>query len=200
MAIAAESTGTLLSGLEAALARGDRDRPPQLVSATVEIDPEVDPAAIAAGSRLAADRWFTWEQPDRGVALAGIGSAVQVMSRGEDRFADLAERCARATHDRTSEEPGGLPAGAGPIWATGFAFAPGGGADPLWSSLPPALAVMPEVALARGPEGTFMTAAIHLEPGADPNALLGRVAGRLGSLRAAALTPADPHPSASTRV
>ena len=200
MAIAADSTQTLLVALEGALSRADRDRPTQLVSATVEIDAEVDPAAIVAGSRLAADRWFCWDQPDRGFALAGMGSAIAVVSRGEDRFRDLAERCARAQHDRVAEEPGELPAGAGPVWSTGFAFSPRGGSDPLWSSLPPALAVLPEIALARSPDGAFLTASIFLEPGANPDQLLRRVAGRIGSMRAASLTPADPHPSAAMRI
>jgi isochorismate synthase len=200
MGVAAESTETLLAGLEAALSQADGGRPSQLVSATVEVDPDVDPAAIAAGSRLAADRWFCWEQPDRGFAVAGVGSATQVISRGEDRFTDLAERCARATHDRLAEEPRHLPAGAGPVWASGFAFAPGGGSDPLWSSLPPALATMPEIAITRGPDGTFLTASVFIEPGSDPAALLKRAAARIGSLREAALTPADPHPSAATRI
>jgi salicylate biosynthesis isochorismate synthase len=200
MGVAAESTETLRAGLETALSRADLSRPTQLVSATVEIDSEVDPTAITVGSRLAADRWFSWEQPDRGFAVAGLGSATQVVSRGEDRFTDLAERCARATHDRVAEEPDELPAGAGPVWATGFAFEPHGGSDPLWASLPPALAVMPEISLARGPEGAFLTASIFLEPGGDPDALLERAAGRIGSLRETALTPADPHPSAATRI
>jgi isochorismate synthase len=199
MGVAAESTDALLTGLEDALARAD-GRPTQLISATVEVDPDVDPAALAAGSRLASDRWFCWEQPDRGFALAGLGSAISVVSRGEDRFADLAERCARANQGRVAEEPGELPAGAGPVWSTGFAFSPHGGSDPLWSSLPPALATIPEVAVTRGPDGAFMTASVFIEPGSDPAALLKRAAGRIGSLREAALTPADPHPSAATRI
>jgi salicylate biosynthesis isochorismate synthase/menaquinone-specific isochorismate synthase len=200
MGVAAESTDALLTGLEGALARADDGQPSRLVSATVEIDADVDPAAVAAGSRLASDRWFCWEQPDRPFALAGIGSAVQVVSRGEDRFSELADRCARATHDRVAEEPRELPAGAGPLWATGFAFSPRGGADPLWSSLPPALATLPEIAISRSPEGAFLTASIFLEPGAHPAGLIKRAAGRIGSLREAALTPADPHPSAATRI
>lgn len=200
MGVAAESTETLLAELENALDRADRAAPTRLISATVEIDAGVDPAAIAAGSRLAADRWFCWEQPDRDFALAGLGSAVQVVSRGEDRFSDLAERCARATHDRVAEEPDELPAGAGPLWVTGFSFSPRGGSDPLWSSLPPALATMPEIAISTGPEGAFLTASLFIEPGADPAVLLRRAAGRIGSLREAVLTPADPHPSAATRI
>jgi salicylate biosynthesis isochorismate synthase/menaquinone-specific isochorismate synthase len=200
MRVAAESTETLLAALEAALDRADGAGPTRLVSATVEVDAGIDPAAIVAGSRLAADRWFCWEQPDRGFALAGLGSAVQVVSRGDDRFTDLAERCARATHDRVANEPSRLPAGAGPVWSTGFAFSPRGGSDPLWSSLPPALATMPELTLSRGPEGAFLTASIFLEPGSDPGVLLRAAAGRIGSLREAALTPADPLPTASSRI
>ncbi len=200
MGVAAASGDALLTGLEGALARADLDRPTRLVSATVEIDPETDPAAIAAGSRLASDRWFCWEQPDRGFALAGLGSATSVVSRGEDRFSDLAGRCARVMHDRVAEEPDQLPAGAGPVWATGFAFSPRGGSDPLWSSLPPALATQPEVAISRGPDGAFITASVFIEPGTDPATLLRRAAARIGSLRAAALTPPDPHPSAATRI
>jgi len=200
MGVAAESTETLLARLEDALTRTDRSTPTRLVSATVEIEANVDPAAIAAGSRLAADRWFCWEQLDRDFALAGVGSAVQVVSRGEDRFSDLTQRCTRATHDRVAEEPDELPAGAGPLWATGFAFSPRGGSDPLWSSLPPALATMPEIAVSRGPDGTFLTGSIFLEPGVDPAVLLKRAAGRIGSLREAPLTPADPHPNAATRI
>ena len=200
MAIAAKSTDSLLTGLETALSHADSTQPAKLISATVEIDPEVDPTALAAGSRLASDRWFCWEQPDRGFALAGVGSATQVVSRGEDRFHDLAEHCARATHDRVAEEPDKLPAGAGPVWATGLAFAPRGGSDPLWASLPPALAVLPEIAIARTTEGAFLTASILLQSGTDPRELIERAAGRIGSLHAAALTPADPHPSAATRI
>jgi isochorismate synthase len=187
----------LLDQFESALARAAEGR---LVAATVEIDGQVDPTALAAGSRLAADRWFSWEQPDRGFALAGIGSAAEVMSRGQDRFRDLAEGCSRVTRDRVSDEPSGLPAGAGPVWATGLAFAPEGGTEPIWSSLPPALAVLPEIAITRSEGRGFLTASALLERGTDADALLARMAGRLGSLRQAPLTPADPHPSAATRI
>ena len=183
MSVAAESTETLLAGLESSLARADRADTARLVSATVEIEPEIDPAAIAAGSRFAADRWFSWEQPDRDFALAGLGTAIQVISRGENRFRDLAERCAHAMHDRVSEEPGELPAGAGPVWSTGLAFGPRGGSEPLWSSLPPALAVMPEVAIARTDGRAFLTASVPHGPGAQTETVLDRVTARIGSLR-----------------
>jgi isochorismate synthase len=192
-------TGSVLGGLEEALSRAAASGRRRLVSATTEVDPAVDPSALAAGSRLAADRWFCWEQPDRGFALGGIGTAAQVVSRGGDRFSDLAARCSRVMHDRIAAEPDQLPAGAGPVWATGLAFAPEGGSEAVWSSLPPALAVLPELAIARGEGRAFLTASVVLEPGvgSDP---LEPIAGRLASLRAAALTPADPHPSAAVSI
>jgi salicylate biosynthesis isochorismate synthase/menaquinone-specific isochorismate synthase len=182
--------GSLLSRFESVLSDAREGR---LVSATIELDVAVDPTAIAAGSRLATDRWFCWEQPDRGFALAGIGTAAEVVSRGPDRFSDLAAGCSRVVHDREFDEPAGLPAGAGPVWSTGLAFDPNGGAEPIWSSLPPALAVLPEVSIATSEGRSFLT--VCGIAGADM-----AVAGRLASLRVAPLTPQDPHPSASTSV
>src|SRR4051794_3238324 len=193
-------TGSVLAALEEALAGGATGAPRRLVSGTVEIDAPVDPAALAAGSRLATDRWFSWEQPDRGFALAGIGTAAEVVSRGGDRFSDLAAGCSRVMHDRMATEPSGLPAGAGPVWATGLAFDPQGGSEPIWSSLPPALAVLPELAIVRSDGRAFLTAAAVVDPGATPDTVLERVGGRLAALRTAPLTPADPHPSAATGV
>jgi salicylate biosynthesis isochorismate synthase len=189
--------GPLLSLFESALSRGHEGR---LVSATVEIEEAVDPTAIAAGSRLATDRWFCWEQPDRGFALAGIGTATEVVSRGADRFSDLAAGCSRIVHDRVAEEPIGLPAGAGPVWSLGLAFAPDGGSTPIWSSLPPALAVLPEVAIARSEGRSFLTVCAVPASDASPEQVLQSVSSRLASLRPAALTPADPHPSAASSI
>jgi salicylate biosynthesis isochorismate synthase len=192
--------GSLLAGLEEAVARAADSRARRLISATTEVDPAVDPTALAAGSRLAADRWFCWEQADRGFALAGIGAAAEVVSRGEERFGDLTEGCARTMHDRVGSEPDELPAGAGPVWATGVAFAPDGGSEPIWSSLPPALAVLPEVSIVRSDRRAFVTASALLHPGVWPEEALEGTARRLSALRAAPLTPADPHPSAATAI
>jgi salicylate biosynthesis isochorismate synthase len=190
----------LLEELEGAVARAaDADRR-KLASATVPIDPGVDPSALAFGSRLASDRWFCWEQPDRGFALAGIGSALELLTRGEDRFAEVARRCAEALHGRVASEPPGLPAGAGPVWTGGFAFAEAGGSEPTWASLAPALMLMPELAILRSGEEAFLTASSMVEPGADPDRVLDPVRGRLAGLRAAPLTPPDPHPIGATRI
>jgi isochorismate synthase len=190
----------LLNGLEDGLTRVSDAGGRRLVSATVELEREADPSAIAAGSRLATDRWFCWEQPDEGFAIAGMGTALALISRGEDRFRDVAEGCAAAMRNRVASEPDGLPAGAGPVWAAGFAFAAAGGAESTWASLPPALAVLPEVAIARRGGHSYLTASVRYEPGVDLRAAVERVRGRLGALEASPLTPADPLPAAVTRI
>ncbi len=79
----------------------------------------------------------------------------EVVSQGP---ASLRGRCCRLRGDssRSSERrAAGLPAGAGPVWTGGFAFAEGGGAEAHWSSLPPALMVLPELSLLRESDRTF---------------------------------------------
>jgi isochorismate synthase len=190
----------LLAALERAAGESSGGERRRLASATIDLEEPIDPAALAAGSRLAGDRWFCWEQPDRAFALAGIGSAAEVIGRGENRFRDLAAGCLVAMRDRVASEPDEMPAGAGPIWATGFSFSAEGGSEPIWSSLPPALGVLPEVALLRTGDRCFLTAAVMLEPGSDSDERIAGIEGRLASLRPAPLTPADPLPSAATRI
>jgi salicylate biosynthesis isochorismate synthase len=193
-------TASLLEGLEDAVARAVDAGRRMLASATVPIDPGIDPSALAFGSRLADDRWFCWEQPDRGFALAGVGGALEIVSRGEDRFGEVARRCAEALHDRVATEPPDLPAGAGPVWTGGFAFADDGGSEPTWASLDPALMLMPELAVLRSGGEAFLTASVFVERGADPARLLASARARLAGPRAATLTPPDPRPVGATRI
>lgn len=191
----------LLSELELAVDRAHTRGRGALVSVTHRLESPVDPAALAFGSRGARDRWFCWEHSERDrFALAGIGAAVEIVSRGPDRFGDLARRCHETLHDRVAEEPGELPAGAGPVWSAGFAFDPWGGKEPAWSSLPPALAVLPELSFLRSGDESYLTASVAVEAGADAGASIERVGGRLASLRSEALTPPDPHPSRAARI
>ena len=190
----------LLGGLRAAAERAADRGGRALVSATVALDPGVDPASISFGSRRADDRWFCWERPADGFGLAGIGTALEVVSRGPDRFDDTARGCAEALSDRVADEPPELPGGAGPVWTGGFSFDPQGATEAKWSSLPPALMVMPELSLLRHGEEAFLTAAMALERGADPALAIDRIRARLASLTEAALTPPDPHPSGATRI
>ena len=190
----------LLSDLEGLLAKTQRSGGRRLVSVTVPVE-LTDPAAVVFASRGASDRWFCWEEPDRGFALAGVGSAAEVVSRDAKRFREVAVDCSRVLRDRLSSEPAQIPAGAGPVWAGGFAFDEGGGTEPQWSSLPPALMVLPEVSLAREDGRTLLTVAALLGPAEDPDTALDRVRRRLASLRTVeALPMLDPAPSGDVRV
>jgi salicylate biosynthesis isochorismate synthase/menaquinone-specific isochorismate synthase len=172
----------------------------RLVSATVPLEIE-DPSAAAFASRLAGDRWFCWEQPDRdGFAIAALGSAHEVVSRGEGRFQDVVEACGRVVRDRRAVEPPGLPAGAGPAWVGGFAFSADGGGAPQWSSFPPALLVMPELILHRSAGRTHLTLCALAGGGREPERVLARLGARLASLSEAPLPLADPHPTSEARI
>jgi len=185
-------TSSLSAGLREAIGRKRRT----LVSVTVESELD-DPCAAVFASRLASDRWFCWEQPDRGFALAGLGTAHEAASRGEGRFADIAADCLRVCGDAEVDEPAGLPAGAGPVWLGGFAFDPAGGASSTWASLPPGSLVLPEVSLCRSDGRTFLTANAVVQPGDDAEERAAALSARLAALRSGAPLPLlDPHPTA----
>jgi salicylate biosynthesis isochorismate synthase/menaquinone-specific isochorismate synthase len=172
---------------------------PALLSVTREVELD-DPIACAFASRLATDRWFAWEEPAAGFALAGWGTAAEVVTRGEERFADAAEACARLANGRLADEPVGLPAGAGLTWVGGFAFAPNGGGAAHFASLPPGLLVAPEVALARIDGMTYLTVARLYRPEDDPDELAELAGARLAGIRTAALPMLDPDPVGPIRV
>ena len=185
----------LSQGIGRALGRGRRT----LVSATVPVE-GVDPCALAFASRLASDRWFCWEQPDRGFALAALGAAHEAVSRGEGRFRDVARDCFAAGGDAILFEPPGLPAGAGPVWTGGFAFDPEGGSTPAWSSLPPAALVLPELSLCSTGERAYLTVNAVIQPGDDPERRLAALDARLAGLRDEPLPMTDPHPSSRSEI
>ncbi len=189
-------TSSLAAALHKAAGRGRRT----LVSVTTEVEFD-DPCAAVFASRLASDRWFCWEQPDRGFALAGLGVAHEASSRGRDRFTDVAEECLRVGGDPILDEPRGLPAGAGPVWLGGFAFAPDGGSTAAWSSFAPAALVLPEVSLCRSGDRAFLTVNAVVAPGGDTERLGERLASRFAALRVGATLPLlDPHPTAHAEI
>lgn len=170
----------------------------RLVSLTVPVDIG-DPCAAVFASRLASDRWFCWEQPDRGFALAALGSAADVVSRGPRRFDELVAGCAELLRGRAGDEPPELPAGAGPVFTGGFAFAPEGGGAPQWSSFPPALLALPELSLVRERGETYLTLCALPSQG-DAGAVRERLGARLAALRSAPLPMLDPHPTGEVAV
>jgi isochorismate synthase len=185
----AEALLGALDPLLAEAAAGKR----RLVSVTAPVEIE-DPCAAVFASRLAGDRWFCWEEPDRdGFALAALGSAHELVSRGPDRFVDLSRESAAVVRDRLADEPDDVPVGAGPLWVGGLAFAPDGGSAPHWSSFPPALLFLPELAVTRSSGRSWLTVCAIVQPGMAPTEIADRVAHRLGSLREDTLPMLDPH-------
>jgi isochorismate synthase len=108
--------------------------------------------------------------------------------------------CVETSRDRLAAEPDDLPSGAGPIWAGGFAFAPDGGSSSQWSSFPPALLVMPELALARAGGSSYLTLAAVVSPGTSGEEVAKRLRTRLASLRDAPLPMLDPEPGGETGI
>ena len=152
-------------------------------------------------SRLANERWFCWEQPDRGFALAGLGVAHEATSRGARRFEEVAEECLRLGDHPVLEEPRGLTAGAGPVWLGGFAFDAEGGATSTWSSLPPASLVLPRASICRRGESAFLTVNAVVRPGEGVDRLAEELAARVAGLRLDAPLPLlDPHPTAHAEI
>ncbi|HEU5142163.1 MAG TPA: chorismate-binding protein, partial [Solirubrobacterales bacterium] len=189
----AAATELLLERLSDAAGRAAARGRRTLVSATERVEAP-DPSATVFASRLASDRWFCWEQPDRGFSIAALGAAHEVRSRGESRFGDVARRCEALRAGAIVEAPTRLPAGAGAIWTGGFAFDPDGGTAAHWSSFPPAAMVLPEVSLCRQDGDAFVTANLVVEPGDDSKRAGARLAGRLGGLHDKPLPLLDPHP------
>ena len=194
------ATEEALDALSRALDRVSAASRRTLASATVEIS-DTDPAAVALASRMASDRWFCWEQPDNdGFALAALGSVREVVSRGAERFTDVERDCTRLLRDAVLVERLGLPAGAGPVWTGGFAFDPDGGREPQWSSLPPALMVLPELSLLRHGGRSFLTLNALLEADDGAEAALSGARRRVASLSDRPIGPLDPDPAAGTSI
>ena len=187
---------TVLASLEGLLDRAGHGR--RIVSVTVPVELD-DPSAAVFGARLAGDRWFCWEEPDRdGFALAGLGSAHDAVARGVARFRDVASECAELIRGRLAAEPPNLPAGAGPVLVGGFAFADDGGTEGKWSSFEPGSMTLPELTLRRRGGETLLT--VCALAGTDRGEALRRLRLRLDGLGSDALPLSDPHPSDRTEI
>jgi menaquinone-specific isochorismate synthase len=191
------ATDSLLSALRRGIAQATERGRRTLVSATAPVD-GVDPCAAVFASRLASDRWFCWEQPDRGFSLAALGAVREATSRGERRFADLARACLDGG-ETVVDEPPGLPAGAGAVWVGGFAFDPNGGGS-VWTSLDPASLVLPELSICRSGGEVFLTANAVVHSGDDVEEKVAALEARLVGLRSDPLPLLDPHPTSRVEI
>jgi salicylate biosynthesis isochorismate synthase/menaquinone-specific isochorismate synthase len=191
--------------VDEALRRARRRGARALASVTVPVPAGLDLSAIVLRARAAQDRCFCFEQPDRdGFALAGVGAATVVETRGEGRLADAADACRRLADSALCDDPASdpdRPPGAGPIWVGGFSFADEGGAAPEWSSLAPVQLVMPEIAFVRRRGEARLTASAVVDGDEAREAVLERVERRLTTLDPEAAMPlVDPHPLERSRV
>jgi salicylate biosynthesis isochorismate synthase/menaquinone-specific isochorismate synthase len=154
-----------------------------------------DPVAVVFASRRANEPWFCWEQPDRGVTIASLGEVDSVLSRGSDRFKEVAAECSHLSGEAvvTNSAPAGSLTG--PTWVGGFAFADRGARSPEWSSFEPAAMTLPEISFSSDPSGTSMTVNVMVERGADTESLVSDQLARVAALRSTELPMIDPHHS-----
>ena len=194
-AATSEIHSRLRQGAELASERSQRT----LVSVTAPVE-GIDPCAAVFASRLASDHWFCWEQPDREFALAALGVAHEAISRGPNRFEEVARECLQMGEGAILDEPDGLPAGAGPVWTGGFAFGPDGAGSPAWSSFTPASMALPEISICRQGSETFLTVNVLVLPGEDGVGAADRASARVASLRTDPLPLLDPHLTAQPEI
>src|SRR5579875_69485 len=190
----------LASRLRDALRRARRTGAPVLASASAPWPGVHDPLAIARASRRTGEPWFYLEQPARqGAALAALGCVRELAAVGEGRFGALAAAWRELSAGALCDEPAG-PAGAGLVALGGFAFHPSGGGSAAWDGFPPASLIVPELALARRADQTWLTLALEVAPDDTGEDLLARAARRLRELREAPLPLLDPAPTGRHRV
>ncbi len=212
----------LAARLRLAVRRARRTGCETLASISLPLPADVDPSAVVCASRRPGERWFLFEQPDRGhAALAALGEVTSLQATGVERFATVAERW-RSLSAAAVSDPADAPAGGGPVAVGGFAFASDGGGAPHWQGFEPASLTVPEVALARGERGGELTGGadpaggrrgpgranpvVHMtltalaSPDDTAEELLARLERRLAELRASALPLLDPAPTGRFQV
>lgn len=159
-----------------------------------------DPVAAVFASRRAGDDWFCWEQAGGEVSIAGLGVADSVVSRGRDRFTDLAAECAHLSGEALVLDPAGAGARTGPIWCGGFAFDEHGGESPEWAPFPPARMWLPELVVERAEGSTALSVNIVVSGSSDAGRVVGDALTRVNGLIERELPLLDPAPGDSTRV
>jgi salicylate biosynthesis isochorismate synthase/menaquinone-specific isochorismate synthase len=196
----ADAARRLEGRLEAALRRARTGGTAVLVSVTADVDPAVDPTAVAVASRRPGEPWFCFEQPDRdGTAVAAMGCVRALEARGAGRFGDVARRWSSVAGDALADALDGPP-GSGLVAVGGFAFAPDGGGSRRWEGFAPASMVVPELSLARRGSRVSLTVNVEVAPDDTMEDLLGRVGDRLSELSTASLPLLDPAPAGAYRV
>ena len=165
--------------VEKAQARSRRLGRPVLASLTTHLGPmpAFDTAALVSHPEA-----FYWEQPSRGLTLAGVGQAARFSSQGASRFSEVRDALVRLTDEAVVRQDSGAALRAAPIAFAGFAFDPQHPDDVAWFGFPEALVVLPRLLFARSGLHSFLTANALIDDGSDLEASvadLARDAGRL---------------------
>jgi isochorismate synthase len=105
---------------------------------------------------------FYWEQPSKGVRLAGMGSALYLVADGAERF-ERARQGIGAFFDEDVIEP----ADANPLLFAGFAFDETQDHAQEWSTFPDALVTLPEYLFATRDGTTHLTLNRLVQPDDD---------------------------------
>lgn len=187
-------TETLVEALHEGIDRARRRSRKTVVSVVLPIDFD-DPPAVAFSSRMASDHWFCWERGESGTSIGAIGTADAVISRGPERFREVASECAHLSGEAVLVDPDGVSPRSGPLWYGGFAFSDEGGATPVWSSFPPARMALPEVQIEAGRDTSLLTVNAVVTAANDTEAVINGLVSRVSGLRQDELPLLDPHPS-----
>jgi menaquinone-specific isochorismate synthase len=166
-----------------------------LCAITLSVHPATDPTAVALASRRPGEPWMVLEQPDRdGRALAALGCARAIESRGAARFGAVASEWRRVAAAASVDDAASL------IATGGFAFAPDGGGSPAWEGFAPASLHVPEVCLVRRDGEVRLTLATSIAPDDTVEDAVARVERRMADLHARPLPLLDPAPAGRTRI
>ena len=141
-----------------------RDRP--ILVSTVVSAPSLDPLSFFdRGAAVAADRMY-WSRPADGFALAGVGSAWSLVTRGSERFAESAaawhEYCADALIETPSDA-----IGTGLIAMGGFSFDPQRPPAEQWAGFPDGLLIVPRFLLTISDGAAWLAMNALVDPGSD---------------------------------
>jgi isochorismate synthase len=146
--------------IERARERSKRTGRPVLASLTAHLGPSTgyDPSTV-----IALPDAFVWDQPHRGLALAGAGHAVRLSAAGESRFEDLRDRLSRLLDEAVTLQDSGAALRPAPIAFAGFAFDPSHPDDVAWFGFPEALAFLPRLLVVHSGAHLFLTANLMVD-------------------------------------
>ncbi|HEX5368295.1 MAG TPA: isochorismate synthase [Dehalococcoidia bacterium] len=146
--------------------RSSRFGRPFLASLTTHLGPVPDYDFALLSEQPNA---FIWEQPSRGLTLAGVGHAVRLTAAGASRFEDVRLQLQRLLDEAVISQDSGAALKPAPLSFAGFAFDPEHPDDVAWFGFPDALAVLPRLLFVRSGAHLFLTVNLLASEDTDPS-------------------------------